>query len=151
MERNAARRDLDAVAAVRPASEAARNAFDGAFLARLEAEDQPATALAAAREGPWTVVPNGHGRWAVFREGEGYAAGDVPAALFDDRHRALLAAAALPGAAARGTLRLDDRRLPGGYPVSEGRRTVGQLAWFDPDLVGDLATLLAREPDGPSG
>ena len=119
------------------------NAFTDRFLARLRAEDQPSTALAAAREGPWTVVPNGHGRWAVFREGESYAFGDAPAALFDERYQALLAAAALPGAAGRGALRLEGRRLPGGYSVTDGRRTVGRLAWFDPDLVGDLAALLA--------
>jgi len=147
MERNKTCRDAAAVATVRldpgVEPEPRRNAFDETFLARLKDEDQPPTALAAAREGPWTVAPNGHGRWAVFRDGEGYAAGDTPAALFAERSRALLAAAALPGAAARGTLRLDDRRLPGGYAVSDGRRTVGQLAWFDPDLVRDLAALVA--------
>jgi len=121
----------------------APNAFTGRFLERLSAEDQPETALAATREGPWTVVPNGHGRWAVFREGESYADGDAPAALFAERHQALLAAAALPGTAERGTLRLVDRCLPGGYPVTDGRRTLGQLAWFDPDLVGALAVLRA--------
>jgi hypothetical protein len=132
------------------------NAFTADFLDRLLESDQPATAAEAAVAGPWEVEPVGGYGWGVFRQAGGGAAAPPgegggggggrrgePAGLLEERQDALLLAAALPGSARGGELRLRPDRGPDGYPLAAGRRDVGRLAWFDTHLVATLAAFRA--------
>lgn len=116
------------------------NAFEAAFLERLLGQDQPATALAAATDGPWEVASADRGRFRVAREGEA-AGSEEPAAMVDERQAALLLAAALPGSSGRDLYRLRPERREGGYDLLRGGRPLGRLAWFDPHLVATVAAL----------
>jgi len=113
------------------------NAFHGDFLDRLLERDQPPTAVVAAVAGPWEVRPAPAYGWGVHRQGD---AGEA-AALMEERQEALLLAAALPGSARRGVPRLRPERGPDGYAVTDGRRELGRLAWFDTELVAALGCL----------
>ena len=121
------------------------HAFRGEFLDRLLECDQPATAAVASVAGPWEVAPVGGYGWGVYRQGESSAAGGrgEPAGLFEDRQDALLLAAALPGSARRGELRLRPDRGPDGYALVDAGRDAGRLAWFDSHLVATLAAFRA--------
>jgi hypothetical protein len=136
------------------------NAFTADFLDRLLESDQPATAAEAAVAGPWEVEPVGGYGWGVFRQADGGGAAPPPeeggagggggtgrrgepAGLLEERQDALLLAAALPGSARGGELRLRPDRGPDGYPLVAGRRDVGRLAWFDTQLVSTLAAFRA--------
>jgi len=133
----------------------AGNAFTSDFLDRLLERDQPATAAQAAVAGPWEVEAAGGYGWGVYRQGEAGAAHGgreagreragrgEPAGLFEEREDALLLAAALPGSARGGALHLRPERGPDGYPLVDGGRDVGRLAWFDTHLVATLGAFRA--------
>lgn len=121
------------------------NAFRGEFLDRLLERDQPSTAAVAAVAGPWEVAPVGGYGWGVYRQGEaapGAGRGEA-VGLFADEQDALLLAAALPGSARRGELRLRPERGPDGYALLDGGRDAGRLAWFDSHLAATLAAFRA--------
>jgi hypothetical protein len=86
--------------AARPAAGAeGHNAFSADFLLRLDRLPEPDGAHEAGTAGPWVVTPvpyRGAPRFALLREWESIAAGDVPFAIFRRRETALLAAAVLP-------------------------------------------------------
>ncbi|HZF13345.1 MAG TPA: hypothetical protein VFE33_31525 [Thermoanaerobaculia bacterium] len=125
------------------------NAFTPEFLARLDQHDEPLTAAQADVAGPWIVVPVPSPGWAVLRQGESLAAGDVPRAVFLHRERALLAAAVLPGTGFDRLFRLQHERSPEGYAVESGGQVVGYLHHYDPELVTAMHTAesLTRLPE----
>lgn len=135
-----------------PGGDSDRNAFRSDFLDRLLVEEQPATAAEAATAGPWTVADAGPRGWGVLRVGERVDGDDRDrvAAWLEDRADALLLAAALPGSGRRGELRLRPERGPEGYDVVGGRRLLGRLARFDPDLLAAVAVLRAVVSSPPS-
>ena len=142
-----------AVSAPAPATPPAPpNAFDAAFLARLDEWDEPAAAEEADWAGPWRLahLPDGGGV-GLFRIGESADSGHRPFAQFCDRSDALL------------TMAMIAARREAGYrlqPLSEGQgwavqsraawgEAVGWLAVFDEDLVTQVswAEALMRRPE----
>ena len=142
-----------AVSAPAPATPPAPpNAFDAAFLARLDEWDEPAAAEEAEWAGPWRLahLPDGGGV-GLFRAGESTDRGHRPFARFRDRSDALLTVAMIAA------------RREAGYrlqPLSEGQgwavqsraawgEAVGWLAVFDEDLVAHVswAEALMRSPE----
>ena len=117
------------------------NAFDAAFLARLEERDEPPAAEEAEWAGPWRVEETPDGGLELYRLGESAERGYRPFARFQHRWEALLAMAMIASRqeAAYRLQSLPDGR---GYAVQSRAawgETVGWLAVFDEDLVHGLS------------
>ena len=129
------------------------NAFDEAFLAAVDRLDEPVTAAEAETSGAWEAQPMPNGGWGVFRRGQAPERGDVPAATFRRRERALLAAAVLPGTGRDPLLRLHLEPDLDGFPLeSPGGEVEGHLRLFDESLRDALhvAECLLRSPQALS-
>jgi hypothetical protein len=135
-----------------PAPPTPPNAFDAAFLARLEEQDEPAAAEEADWAGPWRLahLPDGGGV-GLFRAGESAARGHRPFARFRDRSDALLSMAMI---ASRREAAYRLQSLPEGQGWAVQSRaawgeTVGWLGVFDEDLVARVswAEALMRSPE----
>jgi hypothetical protein len=127
------------------------NAFDGAFLARLEDWDEPAAAEEADWAGPWRLAHLPEGGVGLFRAGESAARGHRPFARFRERSDALLTMAMI---ASRREADYRLRPLPDGdgYAVQSRAawgEAVGWLNVFDDDLVARLswAEAIMRSPE----
>ena len=113
------------------------NAFTEQYLDLLSQRDEPVTASEADTAGPWHLEPHPQG-WAVLRQGESLEAGSEPAAVFQKKDAARLAAAVLPGTGRRLRYRLSQDAEPLGYPLLDDGQVVGHLRFFDQDLLGAL-------------
>ena len=87
----------------------------------------------------------------LFRLGESPERGFRPAAVFDQRWLALLAAAVLPGTGRDVAFRLHKKAGPDGFTVETGNggQPVGSLELFDERLIEALhvAEALVRSPE----
>lgn len=130
----------------------ALNAFAEEFLEQFGQFDEPLTGPEAETAGPWKVLPVGadEGGWAVLRQEESPALGDWPAAVFNRRERALLAAAVLPGTGRDPLYRLHTDAEAGGFYALEalGGEVAGYFRWFDEELKTALHVVdaLVRSP-----
>jgi hypothetical protein len=136
---------------------ATSNAFDGAFLARLEEQEEPPTAAEAEVAGPWRIEslpstpPASGGGFGLFRAGESLARGHRPAGRFDSLWLAQLVAALLPALGHDEAYRLRSKADDQGYAL-ESREAwgavVGHVELYDVDLVAALNALdgLMRSP-----
>ena len=108
------------------------NAFDPEFLEALDAIDDPETAAEAEVAGPLSVRRLADGTWAIFLQGESPEEGDLPAAVFLQRERALAAAAIfLPGTGRDPAVRWGPES-PRGFPLLDPTgRVIGWLRQFD--------------------
>jgi len=97
------------------------------FLAYLAERDEPLTAFEAEVAGPWHVVPDPQGGWAVLGEGEGVAAGGASVVTFLRKDLAMIAAAVLAGTGRRLRFRRGDP-CERGFPVLFDGAVVGLLA-----------------------
>lgn len=136
------RSQRDSTSAVPP------NAFAPDFLSALRERDEPAGANEADLAGPWSVQPHPDGGFAVLREWEKAAEGDLATAVFSSRELALLTAAVLPASGRAPLFRLRRREDEAGFAVESGGEVVGYLRYFDVDVLAALhvAALLARSP-----
>jgi hypothetical protein len=120
---------------------ASPNAFDGAFLARLEDRDEPAAAEEADWAGPWRLTHLPEGGVGLFRIGESAARGHRPFARFRDRSDALLTMAMI-ASRREAAYRLLELPEGGGCAVQSRAawgEAVGWLAVFDDELVTRLS------------
>jgi hypothetical protein len=130
------------------------NAFDAAFLARLEERDEPPAAEEADWAGPWRLDATADGGLELYRLGESAARGHRPVARFHQRWDALLAMAII-ASRREAAYRLMPMADGPGYAVQSRAawgETVGWLAVFDEDLVNCLswADALMRSPEALS-
>ena len=106
-----------------------RNAFSPSFLQRIAQRDEPPTA------GEADLAERGH----------------RPAAVFQERWLALLAAAVLPGTGRDAAFRLHKESGPGGFAIETGNggEPVGHSALFDERLIEALHVVerLVRSPE----
>ncbi|HYG64014.1 MAG TPA: hypothetical protein VEL74_15670 [Thermoanaerobaculia bacterium] len=130
------------------------NAFDAAFLARLQDRDEPPAAEEADWAGPWRLDRLPDGGLGFFRAGESTERGHRPVARFRGESDALLTMAII---ASRGEAAYRLRALPDGRGYAVQSRAawgedVGWLAVFDQDLVNALswAEGLMRSPEALS-
>ena len=89
------------------------NAFDAAFLARLEDQEDPPTAQEAEFAGPWRVeaLPEAEGGgFGLFQEGESVIRRARPFARFESIWTAELVAALLPGLARDASYRFREEK-----------------------------------------
>ncbi|HKV08811.1 MAG TPA: hypothetical protein VJ725_11775 [Thermoanaerobaculia bacterium] len=130
----------------------ALNAFAEEFLEHFDQFDEPLTGPEAETVGPWRVLPVGteNGGWAVLRLGESPDQGDWPAAVFNRRERALLAAAVLPGTGRDPLYRLHTDAEAGGFFALEalGDGVAGYFRLFNEELKTALHVVdaLVRSP-----
>lgn len=110
---------------------APQNAFNPEFLEALDALDDPETAAEAEVAGPLTVRRLPGGLWGIFLQGESLEAGDLPAAEFASRDRALAAAAALPGTGRDPAVRWGPESERGFPLLDASGREIGWLRTFD--------------------
>src|SRR5436190_7572078 len=89
----------------------------------------------AEMAGPRHIEPDPQGGWAVLREGESLAAGDVPEATFLREEMAMIAAAVLPGLGRRLRFRLGDDACDRGFPVLFDGEIVGHSRLFQEALA----------------
>jgi hypothetical protein len=141
------------------------NAFDPAFLARVQGLDEPLTAAEAELAGPWKVealppVPGRPGASAVLRAWESVDKGDRPLAVFVHPETAALFAALLPSLEREPLYHLRAEPdpaapLPGGgfYPLltvygEQGPVVGGWLDRYRPEAAAALHLLeaLVRSP-----
>ena len=117
-----------------------RNAFSSSFLHRIGRRDEPPSAGEADMAGPWRIIGLPGGQFGVFRLGESPGRGHRPAAVFEARWLALLAAAALPGTGRDAAFRLHKESGPGGFALETGNggEGVGSLRLFDERRVEAL-------------
>jgi hypothetical protein len=130
------------------------NAFDAAFLERLEDREDPPTAAEAEFAGPWQVDPlpqsEGSG-YGLFRAGESLERGTRPFARFDSLWTAQLVAALLRGLARDASYRFREEREAQGWAL-ESREAwgavIGYVEVFDSSLIDALhvADGLMRSP-----
>ncbi|MEM7481744.1 MAG: hypothetical protein AAF481_11265 [Acidobacteriota bacterium] len=124
------------------------NAFHPRFLAWLDQLELPPTSGEAAHRGPWKVEPTGeppNERFAVLRQGESLAEGDLPRLLLTDRQDALLAAAALPAMGRADAYRLGGEPTISPHPLTAGTYPLlreGQLAGHCRSFDAELAPYL---------
>ena len=126
------------------------NAFDETFLAAIDQLDEPMTAAEAEAAGPWSLLPMPGGGWGVFRRGQSPERGDVPAATFRQREKALLAAAVMPGTGRDPLFRLaPDAGSEGFALTSSSGGPEGHVRLFDENLRDALhvAECLVRSPE----
>jgi hypothetical protein len=87
----------------------------------------------------------------VFRLGESPARGHRPAAVFQERWLALLAAAVFPGTGRDAAFRLHKESGPGGFAIETGNggEPPGHSALFDERLIEALHVVerLVRSPE----
>jgi hypothetical protein len=139
------------------------NAFDAAFLERVQGTDDPLTAAEADLAGPWKLEPlhPDHG-WpgavAVLRAWESVDRGDQPEAVFLHQETAALCAALLPLIEREPLFHLHEEPapnapLPGGYPVTatygeQGTVVRGWLRRYHPEIQAALHLFesLVRNP-----
>ncbi len=128
-----------------------RNAFSTSFLHRISPRDEPPTAGEAGMAGPWRILEMPGKRFGVFRLGESPERGYRPAAVFEERWLALLAAAVLPGTGRDAAFRLHKESGPSGFALAAGNggEPVGSLTLFDERLVEALHVVerLVRSPE----
>jgi hypothetical protein len=117
------------------------NAFTPEYLGLLNQRDEPPTASDADAAGPWHLRTTTESRWAVLREGESLARGDVPAGVFFRPEPACLAAGLLPGTGRSKRYRLGKDSDGRGYPLTYEGDLVGHLRHFDEDLVAAMNVL----------
>lgn len=110
------------------------NAFTEEYLELLSHRDEPVTAAEADTAGPWHLEAHPQG-WAVLRQGESLEKKSTPAAIFQKKDAARLAAAVLPGTGRRPRYRLGKEEGALGYPLFDDGQVVGHLRYFDEDLV----------------
>jgi hypothetical protein len=100
--------------------------------------------------GPWRILEMPGQRFGVFRLGESPERGHRPAAVFQERWLALLAAAVLPGTGRDAELRLHKEAGPEGYAIETGNgvELAGHSELFDERLIEALHVVacLARSP-----
>lgn len=126
------------------------NAFDETFLAAIDQLDEPMTAAEAEAAGPWSLLPMPGGGWGVFRRGQSPERGDVPAATFRQREKALLAAAVMPGTGRDPLFRLAPDASSEGFALtSSSGGPEGHFRLFDENLRDALhvAECLVRSPE----
>jgi hypothetical protein len=130
------------------------NAFDAAFLARLEDQEGPPTASEAEFAGPWRVEPLPEaegGGFGLFQEGESLIRRARPFARFESVWTAELVAALLPGLARDASYRFREEKDARGWAI-ESREAwgavVGHVSIFEPALIQALhvADGLMRSP-----
>jgi hypothetical protein len=130
------------------------NAFDAAFLQRLEEQEEPPTASEADLAGPWHVesLPEEEGGgFGLFHAGESRERSFRPCARFESHWTAQLVAALLPGLARDAAYRFREEREPQGWAI-ESREAwgavVGHVAVFHSALIDALhvADGLMRSP-----
>jgi hypothetical protein len=113
----------------------AHNAFSASFLSRFEELDEPASAGEADLEGPWSVssyrTADGGTLHAVWRSGEGWSSGDLPAAGFQERSTALLACALRPVVGREPYFRLAGERQALGFALERHGEARGWIGLFD--------------------
>jgi hypothetical protein len=126
-----------------------RNAFTRLFLDRIGELDEPPSAGEADVAGPWEVEEIPGFGFGLFRRGEGWSRGFLPAAVFARRPVALLAAAVFPGTGRDAAFRLQKNAGPAGYGIVSGSELAGHVALFDEKLVDALhvAEMLVRNPE----
>ena len=136
------------------------NAFDPAFLAQVEDQNETLTASEADLAGPWKVepVPGHPGAVAVLREWESLEKGDLPEAVFLHAELAELCAAGLPLVEREPLFSLEeeiDLAAPvcAGQPIravfgEQGPAVCGWLRRYNPGVTMVLHVLegLARSP-----
>ena len=115
--------------------------FAEEFLAYLAAQDEPVTAAEAEAAGPRHLEPDPQGGWAVLREGESLAAGDVPEATFLSRELAEIAAGVLPGLARRLRFHIGDDPCERGYPIFFDGAVVGHARIFHQELAAAMTVV----------
>lgn len=125
------------------------NAFDETFLAAIDQLDEPMTAAEAEAAGPWALLPMPSGGWGLFRRGQSPDRGDVPAATFRQREKALLAAAVMPGTGRDRLFHLAPDVSSEGFALSSSGGPEGHLRLFDENLRDALhvAECLVRSPE----
>jgi hypothetical protein len=125
-----------------------RNAFTHPFLQRLGELDEPPSAGEADVAGPWEVEEIPGFGFGLFRAGESPERGFRPAAVFDRRPVALLAAAVLPGTGRDAAFRLHKNAGAAGYAVESAGEVAGHIALFDERLVDALhvVEMVVRSP-----
>jgi hypothetical protein len=116
------------------------------YLAERDAE--PGTDAEAEVAGPWQVVPLAAGGFGLFEIGEGPDTGALPAATFDHREHALVAAAVLPGTGRDPLFRLNPADHPEGFAIESAGEVVGRLRLFNPEVTTALHVVgcLQRAP-----
>jgi hypothetical protein len=119
-----------------------RNPFDLALDEWRALDEQPPN-TEAEFAGPWHVAPIDAG-WGCIADGE-----TEPTAVFDHRHCALLAAAALPPSGTPGRFTLQDRPEPP-FPILDNGKPMGSSAWFQQEFIACL-NALATVAASPSG
>lgn len=128
-----------------------RNAFRRSFLRRISERDEPPTGGEADVAGPWWIEELPGGAFGLFRLGESHGRGFAPAAVFQDRSIALLAAAVLPGTGRDAAFRLHKDAGPEGFTLETGNggEPVGHLSLFDESLIEALHVVetLVRAPE----
>jgi hypothetical protein len=112
-----------------------RRIFTEEFLAYLAERDEPSTSAEAEFAGPCHVETDPQGGWAVLREGEHIAKGDVPIATFLREELAQIAAAVLPGTVRRLRFRLGEDPCERGFPVLFDGFVVGHVRHFRQEVV----------------
>lgn len=100
--------------------------------------------------GPWRILEMPGQGFGVFRLGKSPERGHRPAAVFQERWLALLAAAVLPGTGRDAAFRLHKEAGPGGYAIETGNggELVGHSELFDERLIEALHVVaLVRSPE----
>jgi hypothetical protein len=125
------------------------NAFTPSFLQRLAELDEPPSAGEADVAGPWSVEEIPGFGFGLFRAGEDASRSFRPAAVFDRRPVALLAAAVLPGTGRDAAFRLHKSARPAGYAIESAGQVAGHVALFDERLVDALhvVEMIVRSPE----
>ena len=130
------------------------NVFPRRVLEALASQDDEAPLSTEPDEsGPWYVHAMAEGKgWGVFREGDGPAVGDHPAALFQDRARALLFSVALPAAGREPSFGVRDASSSSSRevfsPSTEGLAPIGEIWHLEDRSIEALRVLdaVARSP-----
>ena len=130
------------------------NAFTDDFLERIDEENEPPTASEATVAGLGGVRPLPGGGFGLFLDGESPERGHEPVGVFEERWRALMASAVLPGTGRDPLVALRKEADPAGYALLSGLdgdgepAVVGHLRVFDEPLAAAMhvAEALLRSP-----
>jgi hypothetical protein len=126
------------------------SAFTPAYLEQVQGEDDELTATEAELSGPWKVesLPGHPKAVAVLRLWERPEAGDLPAAVFNDKQTAALCALAFTVVGREPLYFLSDQPapaapLPGGHPLTavygqQGPQVAGWLRCYNREVATAL-------------
>jgi hypothetical protein len=122
------------------------NAFQSAYLDLLRGQDEAFFSAEGENAGPWELRLE-DGGYALYRQWQARAHGNVPEAVLRHRDVALLFGAVWP-AVGRDPVFRAGARTAEGYEVLGGLTVVGHLRAFNDELLqaANVAAVIARSP-----